>query len=55
MKSLFLSFLLVAFGCVAFGQSDNTKSTTAGTKLEENHPAVADRLDEAAQMLKELQ
>jgi lipid-binding SYLF domain-containing protein len=55
MKSLFLTFLLLAFGCIAFAQSDKTAgSTTAGTKLEENHPAVADRLDEATSMLKEL-
>ncbi len=54
MKSLFLTFLLVAFGCVAFGQSDNSSSTTAGTKLEENHPAVADRLDAATSMLKDI-
>lgn len=54
MKSLFLSFLLLAFGCVAFGQSDDTHSTTAGTKLEENHPAVADRLDAATSMLKDI-
>src|SRR6185437_16537369 len=54
MKSLFLSFLLIAFGCVAFGQSENAGSMTSGTKLEANHPAVADRLDEATSMLKEI-
>ena len=47
MKSLFLTLLLLAFGCVAFGQ--NSKE-----KLEENHPAVANRLDSATSMLKDI-
>ena len=47
MKSLFLTLLLLAFGCVAFGQ-------TSKQKLEDNHPAVANRLDSATSMLKDI-
>jgi lipid-binding SYLF domain-containing protein len=50
MKSLFLTLLLLAFGVVSFARSDNT----AKSKLEANHPAVADRLDEATKMLKDI-
>lgn len=50
MKSLFLSLLLLAFGVVSFAQSDDT----AKSKLEANHPAVADRLTQATSMLKEI-
>ena len=49
MKSLFLTLLLLAFGVVSFARSDET----AKSKLEANHPAVADRLDEATNMLKD--
>lgn len=48
MKSLFLSLLLVAFGCVAFGQ-DATQS-----KLGDDHPAVAKRVDAADSLLKDI-
>jgi lipid-binding SYLF domain-containing protein len=47
MKSLFLTLSLLAFGCVAFGQ-------TSKEKLEENHPAVSNRLDSATSMLKDI-
>ena len=47
MKSLLLTMLLLAFGCLAFGQ-------TSKEKLEENHPAVSSRLDAATSMLKEI-
>ncbi|PYY12986.1 MAG: hypothetical protein DMG61_14915 [Acidobacteria bacterium] len=50
MKSLFLTLLLLAFGAVSFAQTNDT----AKSKLEENHPAVADRLDEATKMLKDI-
>jgi len=50
MKSLFFTLLLLAFGVVSFARSDET----AKSKLEANHPAVADRLDEATNMLKEI-
>ena len=50
MKSLFLTLLLLAFGIVSFARTDDT----AKSKLEANHPAVADRLDEATKMLKEI-
>ena len=50
MKSLFLTLLLLAFGVVSFARSDDT----AKSKLEANHPAVADRLQEATTMLKEI-
>lgn len=50
MKSLFLSLLLLAFGVVSFAQSDDTSKS----KLEANHPAVADRLTQATSMLKEI-
>ena len=49
MRSLFLGLLLIAFGCVAVGQ-DAAKSS----KLDEEHPAVAKRLDAATGMLKEI-
>ena len=49
MKSLFLSLLVIAFGCVAFSQ-DAAKSS----KLGDDHPAVAKRLDSATGMLKEI-
>lgn len=47
MKSLFLTMLLLAFGCLAFGQ-------TSKEKLDENHPAVSSRLDSATSMLKDM-
>lgn len=50
MKSLVLSLLLLAFGAVSFAQSDDT----AKSKLEADHPAVADRLTQATSMLKEI-
>jgi len=50
MKSLFLTLLLLAFGVVSFAQSDDTSKT----KLEANHPAVADRLQDATTMMKEI-
>jgi len=50
MKSLFLSVLLLAFGVVSFAQSDDGSKS----KLEANHPAVADRLTQATSMLKEI-
>lgn len=50
MKSLFLTLLLLAFGVVSFASSDDTSKS----KLEANHPAVADRLQEATSMLKEI-
>ena len=49
MKSLFLTLLLLAFGVVSFGQTAPSKS-----KLEDEHPAVSKRLDEAAATLKEM-
>jgi lipid-binding SYLF domain-containing protein len=45
MKSLFLTLLLIAFGCVAFGQ--NATSSTLD-------PAVASRVDSATQLLKDI-
>ena len=48
MKSLFLTLLLTAFGCVAFGQAA-TSST-----LDDQHPAVASRVDSATQLLKDI-
>jgi lipid-binding SYLF domain-containing protein len=50
MKSLFLTLLLLAFGVVSFAQSDDTSKS----KLEANHPAVADRLQDATTMMKEI-
>ena len=50
MKSLFLTLLLSAFGCVAFGQAKPATSTPLG----DEHPAVAKRLDASAAMLKEI-
>src|SRR4029077_15228722 len=41
---------LLAFGVVSFAQSDDTSKT----KLEANHPAVADRLQDATTMMKEI-
>jgi lipid-binding SYLF domain-containing protein len=48
MKSLFLTLLLIAFGCVAFGQ-DATSST-----LDNQHPEVAGRVQAATQLLKDI-
>lgn len=48
MKSLFLSLLLLAFGCVAFGQE-----ATKGA-LDDQHPAVAKRVDASASVLKDI-
>lgn len=53
MKSLFLSLLLLVCGCLAFGQSSDTASNSK-SKLEENHPAVSDRLDESALSMKQM-
>lgn len=47
MKSIFLTMLLLAFGCLAVGQ-------TSKEKLDENHPAVSSRLDSATSMLKDM-
>jgi len=52
MKSSVLSLLLIALGCFAFGQSDTPKTSTQA--LDQDHPAVADRLDSATTMLKEI-
>jgi len=52
MKSFVLSLFLIALGCLAFGQSDTPK--TSKEALDQNHPAVADRLDAATTMLKEI-
>jgi len=49
MKSLFLTLFLLAFGTVTFAQTDTSKS-----KLEDDHPAVAKRFDEATSTLKEM-
>lgn len=49
MKSLFLTFLLIAFGCVAFGQN-----AAKNSKLDDEHPAVAKRLDASTSMLKDI-
>jgi lipid-binding SYLF domain-containing protein len=48
MKSLFLTLLLIAFGCVAFGQ-DATSST-----LDNQHPEVAGRVQASTQLLKDI-
>lgn len=48
MKSLFLTVLLIAFGCVAFGQQATSSS------LDDQHPAVAKRVDAATQLLKDI-
>lgn len=50
MKSLFVTLLLSAFGCAAFGQAKPATSTSLG----DEHPAVAKRLDASAAMLKEI-
>lgn len=52
MKSFVLSILLIGLGCLAFGQSDTPK--TSKEALDQNHPAVADRLDAATSMLKDI-
>src|SRR5579872_4414856 len=49
MKSLFLSLLLIAFGCVGFSQDAATSS-----KLDDQHPAVAKRVDAATTLLKDI-
>jgi lipid-binding SYLF domain-containing protein len=49
MKSLFLTLLICAFGCLAFGQ-DAAKNSS----LDESHPAVAKRVDAATSLLKDL-
>ena len=49
MKSLFLSLLILAFGCMAFGQDAATSST-----LDDSHPAVAKRVDASTQLLKDI-
>ena len=48
MKSLFLTLLIIAFGCVAFGQ----EATKSG--LDDQHPAVAKRVDSSTQLLKDI-
>jgi lipid-binding SYLF domain-containing protein len=48
MKSLFLTLLLIAFGCVAFGQNATSSA------LDDQHPAVAGRVDAATQLLKDI-
>ena len=48
MKSFFLSLFLIVFGSCALAQSPSKSA------LEEKHPAVADRLDEATSMLKDI-
>jgi lipid-binding SYLF domain-containing protein len=48
MKSLFVTLLLIAFGCVAFGQ--NATSST----LDDKHPEVAGRVQAATQLLKDI-
>lgn len=50
MKSCVLSLLLIALGCFAFGQSESSKTKA----LDQNHPAVAERLDAATSMLKDI-
>jgi len=48
MKSSLLTLFLIVFGSVAFAQAPSKSA------LEEKHPAVADRLDQATSMLKEI-
>jgi lipid-binding SYLF domain-containing protein len=48
MKSFFSTLCLVVFASFALAQS------SAKSALEEKHPAVADRLDEATSMLKDI-
>jgi lipid-binding SYLF domain-containing protein len=48
MKSLLLTLLLIAFGCVAFGQNATSSA------LDDQHPAVAGRVDAATQLLKDI-
>jgi len=59
MKNLCLSLLLIAFGTVAFAQSDNSATSSRGhaatsAQLADEHPAVSKRLDEATSTLKEM-
>lgn len=48
MKSLFLTLLILAFGCTAFGQAATTSS------LDDQNPAIAKRVDAATSLLKDI-
>ena len=50
MKNLFLSLLLIAFGCVAF--ADDQPATSSS--LDDQHPAVEKRVEASTQLLKDI-
>ena len=54
MKSLFLTLLLIALGCFAFGQDNDEAHAATSSKLGDQHPAIAKRLDASAQTLKDI-
>jgi len=54
MRNLFLTLLLIALGCSAFGQSSDDASAATSSKLNDRHPEVAKRLDAATQTLKDI-
>lgn len=54
MKSLLSTVLLIALGCFAAAQSSDEPHAAKSSSLDDKHPAVANRLDSATKMLKEV-